>query len=120
MSDVHHLTYKRLGHEKLKDLQALCWHCHKFVHGRSDYDPCAVPSWRRFINRRILRPMNNRTAHSPRSVPCPRCGAPAGQPCRGGIGRGNHHGARIAAARGTESAAEREHKLRVGREWLRP
>jgi hypothetical protein len=57
--------------------------------------------------------------HSPRSVPCPRCGARAGEPCRGAHGS-DYHGARVAAARGTEGGAEREHKLRVAREWLKP
>jgi hypothetical protein len=57
--------------------------------------------------------------HNPRSVPCPRCGARAGQPCRGAHGS-DYHGARIAAARGAESGDEREHKLRVAREMFRP
>lgn len=29
---VHHLTYDRLGHELLEDLQALCHECHAAVH----------------------------------------------------------------------------------------
>jgi 5-methylcytosine-specific restriction endonuclease McrA len=36
---VHHLTYKRVGHEELEDLQAVCEDCHKFLHKLSDYDP---------------------------------------------------------------------------------
>ena len=31
--DVHHLTYERLGHERMSDLQLLCRYCHKVVHG---------------------------------------------------------------------------------------
>lgn len=31
-TQVHHLTYKRLGHEKLTDLQALCVPCHNNCH----------------------------------------------------------------------------------------
>ena len=32
--DVHHLTYDRLGNEKLEDLKAVCrWH-HTLIHGR--------------------------------------------------------------------------------------
>jgi 5-methylcytosine-specific restriction endonuclease McrA len=30
--DVHHLTYERLFHERLDDLQVLCRHCHNEVH----------------------------------------------------------------------------------------
>lgn len=29
---VHHLTYERLGHEKLEDLQTLCYECHQKLH----------------------------------------------------------------------------------------
>ena len=35
---VHHLTYQRLGREKLEDLQGLCRGCHDFTHGAKD-DP---------------------------------------------------------------------------------
>ncbi len=31
--EVHHLTYERLGQEKLMDLQVLCSYHHKQVHG---------------------------------------------------------------------------------------
>lgn len=30
--EVHHLTYKRLGHERHYDLEALCPRCHKKYH----------------------------------------------------------------------------------------
>lgn len=30
---VHHRTYKRLGHERLTDLMAVCDDCHKVIHG---------------------------------------------------------------------------------------
>jgi len=30
--DVHHLSYKNLGHERMNDLQALCRKCHKKRH----------------------------------------------------------------------------------------
>jgi 5-methylcytosine-specific restriction endonuclease McrA len=33
---VHHITYKRLGREKLRDLRVLCSECHEIVHGRYD------------------------------------------------------------------------------------
>ena len=29
---VHHLTYKRLGRERHKDLMVVCWDCHKHQH----------------------------------------------------------------------------------------
>lgn len=29
---IHHRTYKRLGHERLNDLVALCSYCHQDVH----------------------------------------------------------------------------------------
>ena len=32
--EVHHLTYDRLGHERLEDLQVLCHWCHMREHGR--------------------------------------------------------------------------------------
>ncbi len=31
---VHHLTYERIGAEKLEDLQALCVGCHEFLSGK--------------------------------------------------------------------------------------
>lgn len=30
--DVHHLTYERIWHERLKDLQVLCRTCHQLEH----------------------------------------------------------------------------------------
>ena len=49
MSAAHHLTYERIGHERLKDLQAVCYSCHRFVHCRSAHDPSRVPLWRRLL-----------------------------------------------------------------------
>ncbi len=37
--ETHHLTYGRIGHERLEDLQAVCSPCHRFVSAKSDYDP---------------------------------------------------------------------------------
>jgi 5-methylcytosine-specific restriction endonuclease McrA len=31
---VHHLTYKRVGKERLSDLITLCEHCHKDIHSK--------------------------------------------------------------------------------------
>lgn len=33
---VHHLTYKRLGNERLEDLQAVCLPCHQAYHPDKD------------------------------------------------------------------------------------
>jgi 5-methylcytosine-specific restriction endonuclease McrA len=33
---IHHLTYRRLGHERRKDIRVLCWRCH---HARHDFRP---------------------------------------------------------------------------------
>lgn len=34
---VHHLTYDRIGHERLDDLQVLCEYHHKEIHGIETY-----------------------------------------------------------------------------------
>jgi hypothetical protein len=60
------------------------------------------------------------TQRSPLAVPCPRCNAASGQPCRGPGRNKIIHGARVAASRKGESPAERERKLRVAREMFRP
>jgi 5-methylcytosine-specific restriction endonuclease McrA len=36
---THHLTYERIGNEKLEDLVGVCEDCHKFLSGKSDLDP---------------------------------------------------------------------------------
>lgn len=36
---VHHLTYARIGHELLEDLLAVCNDCHKWLSGKSNFDP---------------------------------------------------------------------------------
>lgn len=41
-ADVHHLTYARLGCERLDDLLAVCTECHEFLHGLRDVDPAAT------------------------------------------------------------------------------
>lgn len=43
MDVAHHVTYERLGREKLEDMLALCEPCHRYVHGHDDYDPAARP-----------------------------------------------------------------------------
>lgn len=45
---VHHLTYERIGHERLEDLQAVCENCHEFLHGISKLDPltCSIDELR--------------------------------------------------------------------------
>lgn len=39
MRACHHLTYERIGEEKLEDLQGLCEACHKFASGKTKEDP---------------------------------------------------------------------------------
>lgn len=36
---VHHLTYARVGNERLGDLLAVCEPCHDFLSGKSDVNP---------------------------------------------------------------------------------
>ena len=36
---IHHLTYKRLGWEKIRDLRVLCSKCHKKEHGKNGRTP---------------------------------------------------------------------------------
>lgn len=33
-TEVHHLTYSRLGHERMEDMEPLCHECHCKVHGK--------------------------------------------------------------------------------------
>lgn len=40
--DIHHLTYERLGHERLDDLIAVCGPCHEWLHGKRSADPAAT------------------------------------------------------------------------------
>ena len=39
--DCHHTTYRSLGHEARGDVIPVCSDCHKFLSGRSSYDPTA-------------------------------------------------------------------------------
>lgn len=41
--ETHHLTYERIGHERLEDLLGVCRACHAFLSGKSDVDPAAAP-----------------------------------------------------------------------------
>jgi hypothetical protein len=42
--EVHHLTYERVGHERMGDLMVLCHWCHSAEHGRSpNVGPAAGP-----------------------------------------------------------------------------
>jgi hypothetical protein len=38
---THHLTYERIGYEKLSDLLGVCSACHEFLSGKSNDDPIA-------------------------------------------------------------------------------
>ena len=52
---VHHLTYERKYHEELTDLQGSCEQCHKFTHGKSDFDPNAEDSISRYLRSCVFR-----------------------------------------------------------------
>lgn len=39
MDQVHHLTYERVGGERLTDLQGICSPCHEYLSGKRGYDP---------------------------------------------------------------------------------
>lgn len=39
MYACHHLTYARIGHEELTDLQGVCQPCHRYLSGKSHRDP---------------------------------------------------------------------------------
>jgi hypothetical protein len=41
-SHTHHLTYERLGREKLEDLQGVCAPCHEFLSAKSHSDPATI------------------------------------------------------------------------------
>ena len=45
MQVVHHLTYERIGHERLEDLQAICKPCHEYESGKCPYDPIDIRDW---------------------------------------------------------------------------
>ena len=42
---VHHLTYERIGHELIEDLQAICEPCHLYESGKIPVDPVDVLEW---------------------------------------------------------------------------
>lgn len=39
---THHLTYERVGNERLEDLQAVCNACHEFLSAKTHVDPVEV------------------------------------------------------------------------------
>lgn len=45
MTQVNHLTYERIGHEHLEDLQAVCRPCHEYMSGLRHIDPADVSTW---------------------------------------------------------------------------
>lgn len=49
VAEVHHLTYARICHEDLEDLQGLCECCHDFVHGKRADD--GVAEYGRLVER---------------------------------------------------------------------
>lgn len=42
---THHVTYERLGHERLDDLLGVCEACHLYLSGKSDDDPARRSWW---------------------------------------------------------------------------
>lgn len=40
---THHLTYERIGRERIEDLLGVCEACHQFLSAKSDDDPAAGP-----------------------------------------------------------------------------
>lgn len=51
MQACHHLTYERVGHERLEDLQAICNPCHEYESGKGGetictYIGCGLHSFR--------------------------------------------------------------------------
>jgi hypothetical protein len=41
--NTHHVTYARVGNERLEDLLGVCRKCHEFLSGKSDVDPASKP-----------------------------------------------------------------------------
>lgn len=70
MLNVHHLTYKNLGHEEMNDLMVLCRDCHKLIHMLWDLLPCEDKfpvKWKRICTNHFLTYANgrkNRNKHS--------------------------------------------------------
>lgn len=51
MFNVHHKTYKRIGHEDMKDLCFLCLDCHKFIHNKLDEKKEQFIKWKRYLRK---------------------------------------------------------------------
>lgn len=50
---VHHLTYERISHEDLADLEVLCVACHRVEHGLISDTAAAREQVRREVSRRL-------------------------------------------------------------------
>lgn len=53
-SQVHHVTYERIGRELLEDLQHVCSLCHDFLSGANTRDPINFGAEHAEIKRRCL------------------------------------------------------------------
>jgi hypothetical protein len=42
VEEIHHLTYERIYHEELEDLQGVCGYCHAFMHKEREDDGNAI------------------------------------------------------------------------------
>lgn len=105
---VHHLTYVRLGRERLTDLVALCPDCHRDVHLYHVEHPAKLAkATHQFLQERrelFGVPDPAPSAPSPiiqqvRSVACPKCLVNVGTPCRSAKGnpRAANHQRRVVA-----------------------
>ncbi len=50
MYACNHLSYERRYNERLEDLRAVCQECHKFIHGKSNYDPRALSNYEEWVS----------------------------------------------------------------------
>lgn len=67
IKQIHHLTYKNLGHEPLNELQGLCAPCHEFLSAKREDDPILCQG--RFLTLRF----SGQTPNYLDQVTCPLC-----------------------------------------------
>jgi len=47
---THHVTYERIGHERVEDLLGVCNKCHKFLSGKTQSDPIRETTNKQLLN----------------------------------------------------------------------